>query len=154
MRQVSRIERVIPQGASSQVAAKQLVTGDGLHRVAPPEVLASYELDFGEATLREAPKGQEELADVLTGEAVLDVQTLLFGLDQPSRTKNLEVLGCVCDREGRLIGEHLDGPGPLTEQIEQLKPLRRGDRFSQARKLLVDGVFEVSIGRSHAQVSC
>jgi len=131
-------------------AAHELIPLDSLHRSARFEVLARDLIDLGESRLREPPEREEEAADLVVREAVLDVQALLLCVDESSGAQHLEVLRSIGDGDGGLLGECLDGARALAEQIQQLEPLGRRDGFPEPGELLVDGVLEPPMGRRHA----
>ena len=130
-------------------AAQELVALDGLHRAALLEVLARDLVDLGEPRFREPAQRDEEPADLVVREAVLDVEALLLRVDESRGAQHLQVLRSVGDRDGRLLGERLDGARSLAEQVEQLEPLGRRDGLPEPRELLVDGVLEPPMGRRH-----
>jgi hypothetical protein len=107
-------------------------------RRAALEVGAGDLLDLGEARLGEAAQRDEEPAHLVVGEAVLDVEALLLGLDEPRRPEHLQVLRGVGHRDGGLLGERLDGARALAQQVEQLDALGRRGGLPDAGELLVD----------------
>src|SRR5262249_38510266 len=131
-------------------APKEFLPFDGLHRAALLEVLPRDLIDLRKTSLRQSAQGDEEPADLVVGESVLDVQTLLLGVDEPSSPQHAQVLRRVGDGNRRLLGENLDGARALAEQVQQFEPFRRGQGLSETRELLVDRIFEAPMTRTHA----
>ena len=131
-------------------AAQQLFALDGLHRSALLEVLARDLLDLGEARLGEPAQREEEGADFVASQAVLDVETLLLGLYESRSAEHLQVLGSIRDGDAGLLGERFDRPRALAEEVEQFEPLGSRDGFPKPSKLLVDAVLEPPRERPHA----
>src|SRR5690606_16396851 len=94
---------------------QELLRIDGLHRTASLEVLPRDLLNFSQTRLRERTQRSKEAAYLVMGEAVLDVGAPSFRLDESGCPEHLQVLGGVCDGEGGLLGERLDGAGALAE---------------------------------------
>jgi hypothetical protein len=85
----------------------------------------------------------------IVGQAILDMQAFLLGLDKAGRSQDLKMLRCVGGRDPSMIRQHLDRPRSLAEEVEKLQASWRGKGLSDTREMLVDGVLELSIGGLH-----
>jgi hypothetical protein len=130
--------------------APELVALDGLHRTPGVQILTRNLVDLRESRLGEPTQREEELADLVVREPVLDVEPPFLCIDLSSRAEHLQVLGRVCDRDAGQLGQRLHGTRPLTQEVEELEPLRSRDGFPNPRELLVDRILEPPVGRRHA----
>src|SRR5438105_2594610 len=80
-------------------------------------------------------------------------QSLSPALHETRRPQRLQVLGYVGDGEGGLLGERVDGPFALGEELEDLQAAGASERFAEPRELRVEALLEQPItDHIHAEV--
>ncbi len=120
------------------------------HSLSAFQELALDLLNFCQPALSKHSHGTEEFANGLVGEAVGHEQPHLFGLHQASCPENLQMLGGVGHAQACFFGKNLHRPFPLAKEIQKFQSLGTGNRFSNASKLLIDGILKGSIRIPHA----
>src|SRR5437667_11964089 len=124
-----------------------------LHRLGVPalaEMLADQpvQLVFGDGSDRRA-----EAENGGVREAIRDEQAVLSTLNEGGLSKRLKMLRGIGERKTHFGRQGVNGPFPLSEQLQNLEAMRTGERLADAGELPVQTVLELAVSiTGHNQV--
>src|SRR5438105_11951481 len=86
-------------------------------------------------------------------EAIRNEQAVLTTLNQGGLSKRLKMLRGIGERKTHFGRQGVNGPFPLSEQLQNLEPMRTGERLADAGELPVQAVLELAVSITrHSQV--
>lgn len=120
----------------------ELLLVDRIHLVPIFEERLRHRLDLEHSPLGEIAKSLTEVRNSFVSQAIGHEQPVLLRLDEARALQDTQVLRGVGDALVGGLGEGLDRPGSLAQQLEQLDADRVGDGFADPSEVSEDRVLE------------
>src|SRR5216110_3137144 len=132
---------------------QQLVHLHGLGVRALAEMLADQPVQVRQLMFGDGSDRRAEAENGGVREAIRDEQAVLSTLNQGGLSKRLKMLRGIGERKTHFVRQGVNGPFPLSEQLQNLKPMRTGERLADAGELPVQAVLELAVSITrHSQV--
>lgn len=120
----------------------QVITRDRFERVTGLKVIGHDAADLGDIPFADAPQSLDESNHFgIAGQAIENVFAATLGLDEPRPSQDLQVARGVGKCQMRPRGQFLDAAYPLSEVLQQLKPMSVTERLRHSGEVLIDRLF-------------
>src|SRR5437660_4345323 len=151
LRRRPRVEDDDPLRPSS---FQQLVHLHGLGVRALAEMLADQPVQVRQLMFSDGSDRRAEAEHGGVREAIRDEQAVLSTLNQGGLSKRLKMLRGIGERKTDFGRQGVNGPFPLSEQLQNLEPMRTGERLANTGELPVQAVLELAVSITcHSQVT-
>src|SRR5258706_6294770 len=152
-RVLRRRPRVEHNHAFRPRSSQKLVHLHGLGVRALAEMLADQPVQVRQSVFGDGSDRRAEAENGGVREAIRDEQAVLSTLNQCGLSKRLKMLRSIGERKTHFGRQGVNGPFPLSEQFQNLEPMRTGERFADAGELPVQSVLELAVSiTGHNQV--